>query len=565
MAVPQRYRVARRMRLVVLAATLLVLVVAPPAFAHANLSATTPANDAVLDVSPARVTLRFDEPVESAFGSVRVFDGAAKRVDDGPTLRPAPNEVAVAIGHTLPRGTYTVAWRVVSADSHPVHGAFVFHVGKPGADAGGVAEEVLGGGSGSTAVSRSFTVTRFLSLVLILLVAGGASALALWVPATDDVRPARGRQWLTLAAAAGALVPVTLLAIGLQGASAAGLGFDAVLRWSLASEVLDTRFGKTAVARLVLAMAVAVLALVAWCRRGRAEQLLALVACSLGALLAATPALAGHAQVQGSLAVLSDAVHVEAAALWAGGLAFLLLLLLWARGRRWEVASVAVPGFSGVAVVAVAALLVAGVVNGLFEVASWSGLWQTTYGRLLLVKVALVLPLLALGVFNNRVSVPRLRAGVASGVDRRRFLRSTGTELALLAVIVGVTAVLVAEPPAKARAATTGPVSVDTRVGPFDLNLVVDPAAAGRNEIHLYLLDRQGQPATVTEAHILASLPSASIGPLHLYAIPAGPGHYVVTGASFPIAGAWALRVEVRRGEFDQWSTTVPISIRKEA
>ena len=109
--------------------------------------------------------------------------------------------------------------------------------------------------------------------------------------------------------------------------------------------------------------------------------------------------------------MLADAVHVEAASIWAGGLTFVLLLLLWVRGRRWEVATEAVPAFSSVAVVAVAALIVAGSVSAFLEVRSVPALWETAYGRLLLLKVVLVVPVLALGAFNNRTSVPRLGAG----------------------------------------------------------------------------------------------------------------------------------------------------------
>jgi copper transport protein len=551
------------MRVAVLMAGM-ALVVAPSAFAHANLSATTPANDAVLDTSPSRVTLRFDEPVESAFGSVRVYDGTAKRVDDGHTTRPAPNVVAVGLDGTLRQGTYTVAWRVVSADSHPVHGAFVFHVGKPGPNAGGVGEEVLGAEGGARSVSWSFTVIRFLGFALILLTAGGAAALAVWVPSRTDAASARRRLWLVLVGTSLALVPVTLAAIGLQGASAAGIGLEGAVRWSLIQDVVETRFGRVALVRVLLALAVAVVAVVASRSPGRTEQRLALVACSLSALVAATPAVSGHAQVDGSLAVLADAVHVEAAAIWAGGLAFLLLLLLWSRGRRWEVATDAAPGFSAVAPIAVAALIAAGAVNGFLEVRSFTGLWETTYGRLLLVKIALVVPLLGLGAFNNRVSVPRLRAGVASVLDRRRFLLATGTELAILVVVVAVTTALVAEPPAKARSAASGPVSVDSPIGPFDLNLVVDPARAGGNEVHLYLLQRSGQPAAVDEARVSASLPSASIGRLRMTPVVAGPGHFVVPKASFPFAGLWRLRVDVREGDFDQWTVELQIPIRKD-
>jgi copper transport protein len=173
---------------------------------------------------------------------------------------------------------------------------------------------------------------------------------------------------------------------------------------------------------------------------------------------------------------------------------------------------------------------------------------------------------LALGAFNNRVSVPRLRAGIASALERRRFLRATAAELVLVVCIVGVTAVLVAEVPAQAQlAAEAGPVSRDAIVGPFDLNLVVDPARTGTNEVHLYLLDRStGQPSRVDEVRVAASLPAAGVGPIRLQATPAGPGHAVVTAATFPLVGDWRLRVDVRKGEFDQWTTTVTTPIRKD-
>jgi copper transport protein len=148
-------------------------------------------------------------------------------------------------------------------------------------------------------------------------------------------------------------------------------------------------------------------------------------------------------------AVFSDWAHVVAAGCWAGGLALLLVALLRAR-ERWTVAARIVPRFSDLAVVSISVLLSAGVLSGFLEVRSWSGLWETTYGRLLLVKVGLVLPILALGAFNNRVSVPRLRTGVSSAVERRRFVTSVTVELALAVVIVGVTAALVAEPPPRA-------------------------------------------------------------------------------------------------------------------
>jgi copper transport protein len=545
-------------------AVLAALAAAGAASAHAILVSSTPSNDEVLARAPGRVVLRFNEPVETAFGSVRVYDGAARRVDEGGTTRPEPDAVAVGLRSKLPRDTYTVAWRVVSADSHTVSGAYVFHVGKPRAGAAGVASQVLGEQGGSSAVDIGFAMVRFLTFALILLCSGGAVGLAYVL--AREAWSVRRTLWAVLAASALALALVSLAGIGLQGAQASGLGFDATVRPSLVGDVLETRFGHAWLARAGLAAAVALLAMLALLRPWRRERLLAAAVCALGVLIAATPAFSGHARVEGAIAVASDWVHVLAAAAWAGGLAFLLLALARARGDRWPLAARAVPRFSALAVVAVAWLLSAGVVNGVLEIRSWNGLWHTTYGQLLLVKVALVLPVLALGAFNNRVSVPRLRAGIASALERRRFLRATAAELVLVVCIVGVTAVLVAEVPAQAQlAAEAGPVSRDAIVGPFDLNLVVDPARTGTNEVHLYLLDRStGQPSRVDEVRVAASLPAAGVGPIRLQATPAGPGHAVVTAATFPLVGDWRLRVDVRKGEFDQWTTTVTTPIRKD-
>ena len=100
-------------------------------------------------------------------------------------------------------------------------------------------------------------------------------------------------------------------------------------------------------------------------------------------------------------------------------------------------------------------------------------------------------------------------------------------------------------------------------IGPYDFTVTVDPARTGTNEIHLYLLDSTGQPASVDEITLSATLPAADVGPLELKATPAGPGH-VLARAQLPLAGDWQLQVTVRKGEFDQWSAVTDLPIRKD-
>jgi copper transport protein len=618
-----------------LLALAVTLMLAPAAWAHSVLVSTEPARDRIVEHSPEHVLLRFDEPVETALGSIAVYDGDGERVDAGKIMRPRQEEVSVAIDRRLERGTYTVAWRVISADSDPINGAWVFHVEQPGPQPSGVAAQVLE--DTPFVVSAFYLGGRFLDFTLLLLCVGGVAALALAL--RNASAPVRRRLLGVLAAAAAALTVVALIGLGLQGAAAGGAGLGEGFRWDSVSSVADTRFGRFSLIRAGLAAALCVLALIARARitrppvssgdgeaarpsaprparslvatgkpagagtgRGRpgvaagadgmsgsrgtpasngpgtpvvqpkgrvgagaarSEDGHPLAAPTVAALILAlglvvTPGLSGHASVSGPVSLVADAVHVQAAAVWTGGLAFVVLALLFSRGRRWELAATSVPRFSTMAVVSVACLIVAGAINGYLQVRAWRGLWDTEYGILLLIKIGLVLPLLALGAYNNRFAVPRLRARIASVVERRRFLRMAGAELAVMVAVVGVTAGLVNAPPARTEIEMHEASEIELRMGPFMAHMDVMPAQVGPNEIHLEFT--KGRPDEVTVA-----ARSKNIGPLR-YKARRGmePGTYVVKRANLSPGGEWELRIDVRRGEFDLFSDRVHITIDKE-
>uniref|UniRef100_UPI00117F3C31 copper resistance CopC family protein n=2 Tax=Streptomyces TaxID=1883 RepID=UPI00117F3C31 len=113
--------------------TLLVLLgSAPPAAAHAALSGTDPRDGTVLKTAPRQLTLSFTESVGLLDGSVRLFgpDNRRVRLDEARHAPDGDDTVRVTLPDGLRSGTYTVAWRVVSADSHPVSGAFTFSIGE---------------------------------------------------------------------------------------------------------------------------------------------------------------------------------------------------------------------------------------------------------------------------------------------------------------------------------------------------------------------------------------------------------------------------------------------------
>jgi copper transport protein len=533
-----------------------VLALAPPARAHSTLMATEPPRDRVLEQAPEHVMLRFDEPVETALGSLAVYDGGGDRVDTGRLYRPSPERVAVAIDGELERGTYTVAWRVISADSDPINGAFVFHVEAPGSEPAGIAAQVLE--DTPFVVSVLYLGGRFLDFVLLLLCVGGAAAMAIALRSADWTL--RRRLLKVLAALGAGLAVISLIELPLQGAAAQGTGLADAFTWDVVWSVADTRFGHYALLRVGLAVALGVAAVLLARRSARGTMAPALLVL-LAAGLVVTPSLSGHASVSGPVSLVADATHVQAAAAWTGGLAFVVAALVLARDRRWELASTSVPRFSAMAVASVAALLVAGAINGYLQVRAWRGLWETQYGVLLLVKIGLVLPLLGLGAYNNRFAVPRLRAQIASTVERRRFLRLAGVELAIMVGVVGVTAGLVNAPPARTEVAMHEESETELRLGPFTAHMEVMPGELGANSIHLMFV--KGRPDEVT---LSARLESKGIGPLRYRARPGmEPGEFVVRRATFAPAGEWELRVDARRGEFDLFSDKVHIQIDKES
>jgi copper transport protein len=551
-------------------------VLAPAAFAHSVLLGTQPANDAVVQESPGRVELRFNEPVEMSLGGIRVFDSEGNQVDADEVSPNNARRVGVAIEGELERGTYTVAWRAISADSDPISGAFVFHVQERGVQPGGISVESLTGSS--TAVDVFFTGGRFFDFALLLLSLGGAAVLVIALPSAPW--HVRRRLYGVLAGLATALALVALLNIFFQGAAAGGIGILDSFRWDVFTTVIETRYGEMMLVQAALAVTLALTAMALHHSEGRDRRALAGLTLALGAGMALTPSFSGHASTAGNLAIASDIAHVIAAALWTGGLGFLVLALVLSREDRWPLATRAVPRFSNSAVVAVVALLVAGIINGYLQVRTWSNLWETRYGLLLLGKIALVMPLLALGAYNNRYAVPRLKAGIASVLERRRFLTAAGVELAIMVAIVAVTAVLVNAEPARTEAMMDGMAMEDGAMGAeageheafesdVDLgammaHLVVEPAMPGENSIHLTFDHADAEE--LTEVSVAASLPSQEIGPLEFAAEPVQgqPGEYVAEGASLSLPGEWELRIEALMGEFDLLTETITVPIGEE-
>jgi copper transport protein len=219
--------------------------------------------------------------------------------------------------------------------------------------------------------------------------------------------------------------------------------------------------------------------------------------------------------------------------------------------------------FSTVAASALVMVATTGTLLGWAEVRARRALTSTTYGWLLIAKVGIVAAVALVAGYNRYRLVPALQRAEKQGTSAWSHLRRTvRLEAVGLLVAIGLTAVLVNVNPAR-NAAGIGTIFTSTQaLGDNSVNLVVDPDRAGRNSIHLYLLDPTGRPAPLAqELHLELSFPANDIGPIERTPFVAGPGHYQLDGSDLSISGTWQIVIVARVSKFEEQTATFAVTV----
>jgi copper transport protein len=533
---------------------------APNALAHAELLGTTPSNGEHLAAAPSEVLLRFSETVTPVRDGTSVLDGRGKRLGtaQAESVGGDSARIRLPLPNSLPDGVYSVTWRVVSADSHPVHGAFVFSVG----DA--QAAPLAGAGAESGAdpvVAVVFWLARWLGFAAVALLVGGVFfALACW-PAGRTDRRLRRIVRIAWWSATSASVAVLLL----QGANATGSSILSALDPGRILDTMSTNFGIFVLARLVVLIITGFLLT-------RREFKLAPVL-GAGVALVATWSASGHA-VAGDwvpFALVMDVAHLLAMSLWLGGLVFLVACVLPGRKLRPAETSAVLSRFSKVALISVAVLAGTGVLMAVREVGLSALLSGSHYVTLVVFKAGafgLVLWLAAMSRTSvQRQLVERARKGRSDVMNRLR--RSVLAEAGIAIVVLGLTAALVATPPTEldaeqAQAAvSTGPfLSAIDIPGNGDVQVWVSPARTGDNQVVVNVRDERGINRDVPEVTAQLSLPAAAIGPLPVPLTRSSAGQYVAEKFTVPTKGTWRLAVRVRTSELDASTVDADVPVR---
>lgn len=536
----------------VLGAVLTVLGTAVPASAHATLVSSDPAEGAIVESSPDTVTFTFDEPVQLVPDGLLAFDATGERIDiDGAA---SDTEVTGDLPADLADGTYVVTWRVVSADGHPIAGSLTFHVGAPSLTV--EAPDLTPADPG--ALSTVQAVVHGVDYVALLLAGGLVVFLGWTVRGLRLPDPVRRRLLRLLRIAAVVAVGAAALAVPLAGAYQLGSGLSGVLDPAAIDPALVTDD-----ITVLLLQAVGLGAAVALAGRERST----LTGDLLAAVAVWSPALVGHTRAYepSALLVVTDALHLSAGAVWLGGLVGLAVTLPAIAGRPRDAAQV-LTRFSTLAAGLLAVLAVTGVLMAWRIVGSWSGLVAETWGRLLLVKVVLVLVVVALAAYNRFRLVPQVMAEVGHDARRRgstRIGRVVVAEAAALVAVLAVTGFLTQKPPGGdgATASPTADTGVVAAAAGEDYRVlaVLDAGPGLQRRLVVQVQDLTGEPLDLYDAPAVA-LRSDTVDLGEIPVVPSATGTYTAD-VVFPTVGTWDLQVSVRVDEFTSPVTTVGLTV----
>ena len=544
-----------RLALAVLAALTALALVAAPSGAHANLVRSSPSPGTAVDPAPPVVYAEFSEAIDLGYSSLEVLDANGQPVTTGPTEPDptTPTAMLVPVAE-LADGTYVVVWRTLSVvDGHVIRGSFAFGVGEP--VAADVAVAVA-----SIESSPAAAVSRWLLFVgTAVLIGGPLQALVQRRGAQHERRQVVERRTALLLLGGGLLALAGQ--IGLLGTQILILGGDLLLAGF--GEVFGAgQWGALWIARTAALVVALVLAdQASSTSAGERRQAIAFGGvAAAGVVMATSISMGSHAAalVDVGPALVADLIHLLAVGAWVGGLPVLLLAVWQARGTRTSGAAAAdlievAARFSAVATVAVGLIVVTGAYSAWLQVVEPERLWRTEYGLLLVVKLALVAPLLALGGVNLGWTRPRLAGTGTAGAWAAKALRTlVVAEIVLAAAVLGVVGVLTEREPAR-QVSGDVPLAVegagasgDTRV-----RVRVAPGRPGPNTLEVDLSSQDGR---VSDADVELQLRylDTDLGTTVERPVRTEEGKFEAETDAFALAGAWQVLAIVRQpGAFD--------------
>ena len=570
----------RLLALVTLASLVLVVGFVAPAYAHANLIRSDPPANSVLPSSPHQVTLYFTEQLEPKLSGAAVYDSTGKEVDTGYSVSPTDATILIVSLPTLPFGVYTVAWHAISAvDGHHTSGSFSFGIGN-------VTIPVQQSNNSTTYTFPSALEVgeRWLNILSdVIFLGGGFFALVVWIPTITRTRNESSNEYarrassrfsrlLTLSAIV-AMVATCLLLI-VEAIAASGSSSIVNVVNTAYTIISSTQLGEYWIFRLAVVLAALAASMLITPAKKPSKRSWSLVL-AIGLMLCLSTSVSSHnaaARIYDPVVnFLSDWIHLVAVGAWVGGLAYLgvaVYSMNSLRTSKRRLVGGLLRRFSSVAVTCVGVIGITGIYNLVLEVGSLTALFATPYGRILLVKIAIFAPMIALGAFNqfvlyNKITAPTPKPTRVNHRHARwfwRFKLSIRSEMTLGVILLLVVGLLTASAPV---AQTPSPPPI-YQPAPFilrgysdqgvNVTVKIFPFQVGDNHFEIDFTNAQGSSITnVRSVFVKFKYLDRNLGVSQANATASpNPGVYSLDGTYLSFSGNWQAEIWAQRsGAFD--------------
>lgn len=535
---------------------------AAPAHAHADLIETSPAEGQVLDAAPETVELHFSEPVQLVDEAMRLFssDGTPLVLD----AKTHNTTVIVSVADNIDDGAYTLAYRVVSADGHPISGALSFQVGEGDYSAPEITASATEAAVNETLVAV-LTALHYLGLMAI----AGLIMFERFVAASTRRHPMVWPAAITAILASLALIPAS-------GARVVGKALVSYTPGGGSLTFLSSPHWSPGITWPTLVSAAATLSF------GVAAALLAhrrhaWVPLGAAVVALATPVLIGHTMTVSPrpLMIAADLGHLFAGAFWLGGVLGLTLIFRSLRSTprasprvgRVRSAITTLGRFSRLVPYSVALLIASGTLMGALILGSWQALFTTRYGVLLLVKLALLAIVLAVAAYNRFFVLERIARSAQTGTPETaaRLLRRTlSVEALVLVAVIAVTGFLSNTSPNPAPDAiaqdAAQPATFEVESQGLTVSGSLSPGVNGEHALD-FTLEYRGAAVDASEVTVEARLPAEELGPLSATALRDPDSGSFAAQLSLPLSGEWNLQFTVRIDTYTEPIAVVTVPV----
>lgn len=521
---------------------LLIIAVPTFAFAHADVVKSAPAEKEILNTVPSVVSVEFGEVIEpSSFTSLMVTDELGNRVDlENTSIDPEnPKLLTVGLKKNVPNGIYSIQWKVMSEDGHPIQGVIPFGIKITEKEAGALqAKTTSYTPTADVVINRGLLYTGLSLYTGVLLF-----HLVIYKKRHEQSLQAQSRSRTIIQFALVSIIISVLLSLPIQAIITADATWLEAFRPSVLRETLELpNFRRLWTIQLIFTALLAITTYFSLKReKWSSLKVWAIPICILLGLMVVKSLYSHAASSQyKEVAIVSNFLHLLAASLWVGGIAAIFFILsAYHKEKRhddqgWTLYWEAIRRFTPWALVSGATLLFTGLFNSTLLVSTLHSLSHTDYGIALLVKISLFVMISLFGIFHLVKSL--LRQG-------KQLKVTVGVEFSIGIVIMIVAALLTnLQPPLLAGAE---PFRETKQLdNGYKVTLSISPNAVGVNTLDIHVKDQNGKPAADVKQIIVTVSGVGMNMEKPPFSVPAvSPGDFEAVGRYFMMAGEWNIHV----------------------